>query len=102
MVGTTNHRPSTVSRKTPLTENAAEFQTFVEMAREFPVRTSIFTFGLPAFAALQVVSALFSDGSALIVAGVAIMMVVFSIGLTRYHVAAYRRQQVERRLANSS
>lgn len=98
IVGSRNRFSTTVSQKQSLTDDVAEFEIFLEMAREFPVRTGIFTFGLPVFAALQAVNTLFSDGSTAIVAGFGALMVVFSIGLTRYHVAAFRREKIEQRI----
>lgn len=86
--------PRTVSRNTSLTTDATELEAFVKMAREFPVRTGIYSFGLPVFAALQIVNALLFDGSLLIIGAFAALMVASSIQLTRYHVAIYRRKKV--------
>lgn len=74
-----------------------DLDTFFRMAREFPVRTGIFSFGLPVFALLQFVNGLVYEGSLLMIAVFASLMVVYSVQLTRYHVAAYRREKLARR-----
>ena len=79
-------------------ETPDELDAFCRMAREFPVRTGIFTFGLPAFALLQVVNGLVNDGSLPFVALFAALTVGYSLHVTRYHVAAYRREALTRRL----
>ncbi len=67
---------------------------FVRMASEFPLRTVIYTFGLPVFGLLQFVNGLVHDGSVVAIALFAAMLVVFSVVLTRYHVAIYRRRKL--------
>ncbi|AQL41278.1 hypothetical protein BV210_00480 [Halorientalis sp. IM1011] len=67
---------------------------FLSMAREFPIRTCLFTVGLPAFALLQIINGLFNDGMVPYVALLAVLAVALSVILTRYHVAMYRRQAV--------
>jgi predicted membrane chloride channel (bestrophin family) len=73
-------------------------ETFLRMSREFPVRTAIFTFGLPVFAALQFVNGVVHGGALVYIALFGVLAVVWSIFLTRYHTAAYRRQQLARQL----
>lgn len=90
--------PRTVSRNTSLTNEATELQTFFAMARDFPVRTGIYTFGLPVFAALQLLNAFVFDGSMLIIGAFAALMVAASVQLTRYQIATYRRKKVTGRL----
>lgn len=75
---------------------ANDADAFVRMAREFPVRTGIFTFGLPAFALLQVVNGVVHGGSLPYIVAFAALMVAASIQLTRYQVAAYRRRRLDR------
>lgn len=75
-------------------ERASELATFFRMAREFPVRTGIFSFGLPVFALLQLVNGIVYDGSLPAIAIFAVVMVVYSVQITRYHVAAYRRKRL--------
>lgn len=90
--------PRTVSRNSTLTDDQDEKAAFLQMAREFPVRTGIYTFGLPVFAALQLVNAFVFEGSLLIIGAFALLMVACSVQLTRYHIAGYRRRNVETRL----
>lgn len=89
-----------MTRNGSLTDDPDDRQTFTAMAREFPVRTTIYTFGLPLFALLQLVNAFVFDGSLLIVGAFAALMVLCSIALTRYHLAIYRRKKVEQHVAN--
>lgn len=71
---------------------------FFRMGREFPVRTALFSFGLPAFALLQVINGAVNEGSLPFIALFAALIVAYSLQLTRYHVAAYRRETLSRRL----
>lgn len=73
-----------------------ETEAFARMAREFPVRTCIFSFGLPAFALVQLVNGLVNGGSVAYIALFGLLAVGCSVLLTRYHVAVYRRRRVER------
>ena len=70
---------------------------FFRMAREFPARTGIFTFGLPAFALLQLINGVVFGGALAFIGLFAALTVAFSIQLTRYHVAAYRREKLAQR-----
>ena len=70
---------------------------FFRMAREFPGRTGIFTFGLPVFALLQVINGIVYGGALPFIGLFAALMVAFSIQLTRYHVATYRREKLAQR-----
>jgi hypothetical protein len=76
-----------------------ERATFLAMARAFPLRTCLFTLGLPAFALRQVSSGLFNDGPLAFGLILALLAVAMSVVLTRYHVARYRRQVVTDALA---
>lgn len=82
----------------PLTEET-ELETFRRMARDFPVRTLVYTFCVPLLGLLQVVNAVVFEGSLPVVIAFAILTSLCSFVLTRYHVAMYRRQQVERHVA---
>jgi len=75
-------------------ELADDRDAFVRMAREFPVRTVIFTFGLPAFATLQLINGLVHEGSVAFIGLFAVLAVAYSVVLTRYHLAAYRRDRL--------
>jgi len=70
---------------------------FLQMAREFPVRTVIFSFGLPLFALLQVINGYVNRASLVFVALFALVTVAFSVHLTRYQIAVYRRRNVSDR-----
>ncbi|UPV99873.1 hypothetical protein M0R88_15305 [Halorussus gelatinilyticus] len=72
-----------------------DHDAFLQMASEFPVRTSIYTFGLPVFAVLQLINGFVHDGSLELIGLFAVLMVAFSVKLTLYHVAIYRRQKVD-------
>jgi len=76
---------------------ATDGETFRRMVREFPVRTLIFTVGLPAFALVQVVNGVVYGGVLPLIGLFAFVTVAFSVQLTRYHVAAYRRNRLARR-----
>lgn len=78
------------------TDVTDDYRAFVRMASEFPLRTAIFTFGLPVFALLQLVNGFVHDGSILYIGGFSVLAVVFSVMLTRYHVAIYRRKKLTR------
>ncbi len=67
---------------------------FLQMASEFPVRTGIYTFGLPVFALLQLINGFVHEGSLGYIGLFAVLMVAFSVKLTRYQIAVYRRQKV--------
>ncbi|MGQ4557166.1 hypothetical protein [Halobellus sp. GM3] len=79
--------------------SASERELFVQMAREFPVRTLIFTFGLPIFALAQVVNGYVNEGSLALLGALALLTVAFSVHLTRYQLAVYRRRGVTGRFA---
>ncbi|WP_313695556.1 hypothetical protein [Halorarum halobium] len=82
--------------RVPTTETAGDVDLFYRMAREFPVRTCIFTFGLPLFALFQLINGVINDGSLLVIACFSAVVVAYSVLVTQYHVASYRRQRVTR------
>lgn len=65
--------------------------TFASMCRALPVRTGIFTFGPIAIGFAQLWNAVVHDLSVLPVAAIALVMVVFSVLVTSYHLASFRR-----------
>lgn len=73
-----------------------DVDAFFRMAREFPIRTGIFTFGLPVFALLQLLNGLVHGGSLVIIAGFAVLAVACSVLLTQYQLAIYRRKRLTR------
>ena len=79
-----------------------DWDVFIRMAREFPVRTGIFTFGLPVFGLLQLINGVVYDGSLLFIGVFAALMVAYSIQLTRYHIATYRREKLVHRWTKNS
>jgi len=80
-------------------EPTDELDAFLRMARAFPVRTVIFTFGLPVFAVLQLTLGIVYGGSLPFIGLFAAVAVGFSIQLTRWQVATYRRKRVTRQWA---
>lgn len=74
----------------------AEIDTFVGMAREFPVRTGIFTFSLPAFALLQLLNGLVHGGSLRFIGGFVVLAVACSALLAQYQLAVYRQRRLAR------
>lgn len=81
-----------------MNEGTDDRDAFVRMASDFPVRTGIFTFGLPAFGLLQLINGYLHEGSLLFIAAFTVLAVAFSVMLTRYHVANYRRTRLARRV----
>lgn len=77
-------------------DNAAtnDRDAFVQMASEFPVRTLVYTCSLPVFGLLQLINGIVHGGSVGYIALFAAVLVVFSVMLTQYHVAIYRRKKL--------
>lgn len=71
-----------------------DHDTFFRMASEFPVRTGLYTFGLPVFALLQLINGFVHDGSLVYIGLFAALVVAFSVLLTQYQVAVYRRKNI--------
>lgn len=72
----------------------ADTSDFVQMAREFPLRTGIFTFGLPAFALVQLCNGLVHGGSLLFIGAFAVVASACAVVLAQYQVAVYRLERV--------
>lgn len=70
----------------------------LEMVRYAPLRTAIFSVGPPVWGLVQLVNAYVHDGALLYVAAFAVAMTAFSVLLTRYHVASFRRTTLSRGL----
>jgi len=68
-----------------------ERPSFTEMCRSLPVRTGVFTLGPPAVGFAQLWNAVVHDVPVLPVAAIATVMVVFSVLVTSYHLAVFRR-----------
>jgi len=75
---------------------ASEMDAFLRMAREFPIRTSLFTFGLPLFALLQLLNGVVHGGSMLFIAAFTVLAVACSVLLTQYQLAVYRGRRLSR------
>jgi len=75
-------------------ESADDRSAFARMAADFPVRTGIFTFGLPAFGLLQVINGFVHEGALLYIGLFAALVTAFSVTLTRYHLASYRKEEL--------
>ncbi len=71
------------------------------MAADFPIRTGIFTFGLPVFALLQLINGVVHDGSVVYIGLFGALAVAFSVILTQYQVAAYRKEKLTGRLTEN-
>lgn len=65
--------------------------TFAEMAREFPVRTGVFTLLPLLFALLQLVNSHVHGGSLLYTGGFGAAVVAYAVTVNRYHLAAFQR-----------
>lgn len=77
---------------------AAEMDAFVRMAREFPVRTGLFTFSLPLFALLQLLNGVLHGGSLLFIGGFVLLTIACSVLLAQYQLAVYRKRRLSREL----
>lgn len=78
------------------TEPTPDTVAFLRMAREFPLRTAIYTFGLPLFGVLQLINGVAHGGSLLFIGAFVTLAVVHSVLLTHYHVSVYRRKRLTR------
>lgn len=83
-------------------DEMTDLDAFLAMAREFPLRTCLFTFALPAFALLQLVNGVVNDGAVLYIGAFAALVVAYTIAFTRYQIAAYRRHRITDRLWDES
>ena len=66
--------------------------SFLRMFQAFPVRTGLFTLGPLAVGLAQVCNAVFHGSTLWPVVAVAAAMVVFSLLVTSYHLASFRRR----------
>lgn len=73
---------------------------FAAMAREYPVRTALFTAGPLAFALVQFYNGVAHDVSLLGAGAVAVALLAFAVQVNRYHLAAFRRSTASRRWAD--
>lgn len=69
-----------------------DWTLFLEMVRAYPVRTLIFTFGLPIFALVQLLNGYVNEAQVGIIAGFALLVLAYTVTLTRYQLAVYRRR----------
>lgn len=70
--------------------------TFAEMAREFPVRTSVFTLVPLAFALSQLANSYVNGESLLYTGAFAVAVVAYAALVNRYHLAAFQRSRLSR------
>lgn len=77
---------------------ASEMDAFIRMAREFPVRTGLFTFSLPVFALLQLLNGVVHGGSLLFIGGFVVLALACSGLLAQYQLAVYRQRRLSREL----
>ena len=68
--------------------------TLSRMARAFPARTGLFTVGPVCFAVLQLLNSYLHGVSLTYTAVLAVVMVAYSVLVTRYHLAAFRRAEL--------
>jgi urea transporter len=68
--------------------------TFEEMCRAFPIRTGLFTFGPLLVGAAQSLNAVAHGTNLWLVAFIAVVTVAYSILVTNYHLASFRRRTV--------
>ncbi|MFC7143021.1 hypothetical protein ACFQMA_25310 [Halosimplex aquaticum] len=68
--------------------------SFEEMCRAFPIRTGLFTFGPLAVGAAQSLNAVAHGTNLWLVAIIAIATVVYSVLVTNYHLASFRRRTI--------
>lgn len=73
-----------------------EIDTFVRMAREFPVRTGLFTFSLPVFALLQLLNGVLHGGSMVFIGSFVVLAIACSVLLAQYQLAVYRKRRLSR------
>ena len=71
--------------------------SFLRMCRAFPMRTALFTLGPFVVAVTQVLNAFVHGGKLWLVAIVAAATVVFSVLVTNYHLAKFRRRRLSSR-----
>jgi predicted permease len=68
------------------------------MANDYPVRTGIYTFVLPAFSVFQLVNGLVNGGSLAFIGVYSVLALVCSTLLAQYQVILYRRKELTGRL----
>lgn len=80
-----------------MVDGGAAVAEFAAMAREFPVRTALFTLGPLAFALVQLFNGVAYDVSLLLAGAFALVLLAFAVQVNRYHLATYRRSAVSGR-----
>lgn len=75
---------------------ANEMDRFRRMAREFPIRTGLFTFSLPVFALLQLLNGILHGGSLVIIGSFVVLTIACSVLLVQYQLAVYRQRRLSR------
>lgn len=70
--------------------------TFVEMAGAFPVRTGVFTLVPLLFTLLQIANYI-HGGSLLLTGGFALAVIVYTVLIHQYHLAAFQRAKLTSR-----
>lgn len=68
--------------------------SFARMCRAFPVRTGVFTAGPLLVGFAQLLNALVHGSAVLPVAAIAVIMCAFSVLITNYHLASFRRRRL--------
>lgn len=70
---------------------------FAAMAREYPVRTCLFTAGPLLFAIVQLFNSVAHGVSLLHTGAFALVVLAFAVQVNRYHLASFRRAALSRR-----
>lgn len=68
--------------------------TLARMGRQFPARTGLFTIGPVLFSLLQLLNCYLHGVSLLVAGGLSSVLVAYSVIVTRYHLAAFRRSEL--------
>lgn len=79
-----------------------DHSSFARMARAFPVRTGLFTLGPLIVGFAQLLNAAVHGTAVVPVAAVTVVMIVFSVLVTGYHLAKFRRRTLLGDLPQSS
>lgn len=64
------------------------------MGREFPARTGLLTVGPVVFSLLQLLNCYLHGVSLVVAGGLSSVLVAYSVVVTRYHLAAFRRAEL--------
>lgn len=69
--------------------------TFEAMARQFPARTGVYTVGPPLVGLAQLLNSYLHDVSLLYAGLFTVLLLAFSVVITRFHLASYRVRVID-------